>query len=169
MTEVKWLKTRELVGEIATMMEGGADIPRKRLEQIREFLIYMSRTYNWMTPYLKGIHQTIDIWRPGRDEEGWKLTPKELERRAAEDREEDDNAWKPGRNPDGMRARFEGWRQEKAGWADLDQDAKRGALKAPDMVPPVPRLADDVAALQTFFASDTPATQHCRTLPHWRR
>ena len=41
-TEVKWLKTRELVGEIATMMEGGAGIPHKRLEKIRGFLIYVS-------------------------------------------------------------------------------------------------------------------------------
>ena len=120
------------------MMEKGADIPHKRLEQIHGFLIYVSHTYNWMTPYSKGIHQTINIWRPGRDKEGWKLTPKELERRAAKDDKEDDDAWKPGRNPEGMRDRLEGWRQEKTGWADLNQDAKEGDLKAPNLVPPVP-------------------------------
>jgi len=31
------------------------------------------QTYKYMTPYLNGLHMTIDGWRPGRDEEGWKL------------------------------------------------------------------------------------------------
>lgn len=25
-----------------------------------------------MVPYLKGIHLTVDVWRPRRDSEGWK-------------------------------------------------------------------------------------------------
>jgi hypothetical protein len=29
--------------------------------------------YPSMVPYLKGIHSTLDSWRPNRDEEGWKL------------------------------------------------------------------------------------------------
>ena len=31
-----------------------------------------------MKPYLKGIHQTLDSWRKGRDKEGWKLSNREL-------------------------------------------------------------------------------------------
>ncbi|KAL7567919.1 hypothetical protein ACA910_019632 [Epithemia clementina (nom. ined.)] len=31
-----------------------------------------------MTPYLKGIHLTLESWRSDRDHEGWKLTPGEL-------------------------------------------------------------------------------------------
>jgi hypothetical protein len=27
-----------------------------------------------MIPYLKGLHLTIDSWRPHRDEDGWRLT-----------------------------------------------------------------------------------------------
>ena len=30
-----------------------------------------------MVPYLKGIHQTLDSWRPGRNT-GWRLSRKEL-------------------------------------------------------------------------------------------
>jgi hypothetical protein len=27
-----------------------------------------------MVPYLKGLHLTLDFWRPNRDEEGWRAT-----------------------------------------------------------------------------------------------
>ena len=41
-------------------------VTHKRLECIRGFLIYVARTFKWMTPYLKGLHLTIDGWREGR-------------------------------------------------------------------------------------------------------
>ena len=31
-----------------------------------------------VNPYLKGINFTIDVWRPGRYEEGWKLLTSNL-------------------------------------------------------------------------------------------
>ena len=31
-----------------------------------------------MVPYLKGLHLTIDAWRPNRDFEGWKLVGREI-------------------------------------------------------------------------------------------
>ena len=103
------------------------------------------------------------MWRPGYDGEGWKLTSKELERRDAEENEEEDEPWKPNINPDGTRARFEGWLHEKEGWEDLDYPTPGGKLKAPDAVPPALRLKDDIEALRSLLASDAPATQDCRT------
>jgi hypothetical protein len=47
-------------------------LPHKQAERIRGFLIYVSRTYKSMVPYLKGLHLTLDFWRPDRDEEGWR-------------------------------------------------------------------------------------------------
>lgn len=44
----------------------------KSLERKRGFLIYVTRTYPSMVPYLKGIHLTLVGWRQGRDDEGWK-------------------------------------------------------------------------------------------------
>jgi hypothetical protein len=46
---------------------------QKRLEQIRGFLIYVVQTYREMTPYLIGLHMTIDFWRPIRNEQGWRV------------------------------------------------------------------------------------------------
>ena len=31
-----------------------------------------------MMPYLKGMHQTIDGWKPSMNSDGWKYTPREL-------------------------------------------------------------------------------------------
>jgi hypothetical protein len=49
-------------------------LPHKTAESYRGFLVDVSRTYSAMVPYLKGIHLTIDSWRPNRDEDGWKNT-----------------------------------------------------------------------------------------------
>mmetsp|Transcript_13380 Transcript_13380/g.19133 ORF Transcript_13380/g.19133 Transcript_13380/m.19133 type:complete len:439 (-) Transcript_13380:1232-2548(-) len=46
----------------------------KKGEATRGFLVYVSRTYRAMVPYLKGLHLSLDSWRPGRDEDGWKQT-----------------------------------------------------------------------------------------------
>jgi hypothetical protein len=35
--------------------------------------VYLSRTYPALVPYLKGIHLTVDSWRPNRDPSGWKM------------------------------------------------------------------------------------------------
>ena len=50
-----------------------AALAQKKLESWRGFLIYVGRTYSQMKPYFRGIHATLDGWRPDRDEEGWKL------------------------------------------------------------------------------------------------
>jgi hypothetical protein len=49
------------------------DIPHKELESCRGFLVYVTRTYGAMVPYLKGVHHTLDSWRPERDVDGWKF------------------------------------------------------------------------------------------------
>ena len=48
------------------------------MERDRIFLVYLSRTYKNMRPYLKGIHQTLYSWREGRDEDYSKLTRQKL-------------------------------------------------------------------------------------------
>jgi hypothetical protein len=45
---------------------------RQHLEEIRGFLVYVTRRYISLAPYLIGIHMTIDGWRAGRDSEGWR-------------------------------------------------------------------------------------------------
>jgi hypothetical protein len=53
-------------------------IDHKTLESYRGFLVYISRTYPSITPYLKGIHRTLDSWRPWRSNDSWKMTFSEI-------------------------------------------------------------------------------------------
>ena len=48
-------------------------MPRARMDSIRGFPVYLSRTYRYMNPYLKGVNITLDSFRPYRYEEGWRL------------------------------------------------------------------------------------------------
>ncbi len=68
----KWSKAREYVVQLLAISTAANTFEFKELESIRGFLIYIIRTYPAFTPYLKGIHLTLDSWRSGRGEDGWK-------------------------------------------------------------------------------------------------
>ena len=56
------------------MSEGiGEKLSHKELMMDQGFLVYATRTYPPMVPYLKCFHLTIEMWRGGRDIEGWKV------------------------------------------------------------------------------------------------
>jgi hypothetical protein len=77
--EEKWRKSKVLLQEVLDLLEEDPkNLPRKRLEQIRGFLGYVTRTYPCMVPYLIGLHLTIDGWRKNRDERGWRLALSQL-------------------------------------------------------------------------------------------
>ncbi|KAL7468881.1 hypothetical protein ACHAXS_009127 [Conticribra weissflogii] len=140
-TEVKWEKTRQGVREVESMLRKPEAMPRKRLEQIRGFLIYVSRTFRWMTPYLKGIHLTIDGWRPDRDSEGWK---------------QKDRGHPPGILHEAELGEIE--------WAEGEpfHPGPSSPPEAPETVEAVPRLRDDIAALVELTEGSEPAVQSIR-------
>jgi hypothetical protein len=65
------------------------------LEIIRGFLVYVDRTYTPLTPFLMGLHMLIDGWRPGRDDEAWRLRQDEVEASRDLDEEGDDEGLTP--------------------------------------------------------------------------
>jgi hypothetical protein len=76
-SQEKWNKTKCLIAELEEMVALDC-LPLTRLLQIRGFLIYVVRTYPWINPYMKGLHLTIDSWRPFRGPDGLKLRGKKL-------------------------------------------------------------------------------------------
>ena len=72
-SEEKWKKTKDWLKWVLTHEGDEQGLAHKELEKCRGFLIYVSRTYLAMKPYLRGLHKTIDSWRPCRDEDGWKI------------------------------------------------------------------------------------------------
>ena len=74
-----WDTTRRLIAFMVGMEKEGRDgMPRARMESIRGFLVYVYRTYSYMTPYLKGVHLNLYIWRPYMYEDGWRLRGESL-------------------------------------------------------------------------------------------
>jgi hypothetical protein len=65
------------------------------LERIIGFLVYVDRTYKPLTPFLMGLHKSIDRWMPGRDEEGWGLRQTEVEASRDSDEDSDDEGLTP--------------------------------------------------------------------------
>jgi hypothetical protein len=87
-------------------------------------LIYVTRTFPAMKPYLKGFHLTLHGWRPGRNDIGWR-----------------DASLKVGRGQDD-------WLGSE------DQGPGLGSRSGePEQVAPVPRLQDDLGALEMLTAS----------------
>jgi len=97
-TQERWEKTRDKVRHIASAIglsdeysdRGASDSQRleiqtldaaegresslqfKTLRSITGFLGYVGFTYSMMVPYFKGLHLTLNGWRPNRDTHGWK-------------------------------------------------------------------------------------------------
>jgi hypothetical protein len=122
----KWEKAQRLLTELSEELEHSPELSFKGLEQKRGFLVHVQRTYPCITPYLKGFHNTLDSWRPQRDEEGWKLQSEPVQL-----------AW----NPDA-----ESW----------DFTRPPSASTPPSTVKAVPRLASDLRCLQRLFSDPTP-------------
>ena len=54
------LRRGGIIAELMGMERGGRyGMSRERMESIRGFLVYVSRTYRYMTPYSKGVYLTL--------------------------------------------------------------------------------------------------------------
>jgi hypothetical protein len=74
----KWDKGKDIIRDLMLRIKQSRWLDHKELERGRGFLIYLSRTYPPMTPFLLGLHQTIDGWRSYRHEDGWKMQHAEI-------------------------------------------------------------------------------------------
>ena len=72
-TKEKWTKARSLLADLRSKLRGSNIIKRKLLQRIRGFLNYVALTYPILMSHLMGFHLTIDGWRGGRDEDGWRI------------------------------------------------------------------------------------------------
>lgn len=123
----KWTKANTMVDKWKAREEKKEDCNRKELELDVGFLIYVTRTFPAMKPYLKGFHLTLHGWRPGRSDTGWRDASLEVGR--------DCEDWLNSENQGSM---FEIRSRE------------------PERVAPVPRFKDDLKALGMLTASAVP-------------
>ena len=124
------------------VLESVPALDHKSLERDVGFLVHLSRTFPAIFPYLRGIYNTLNSWRKGRDHDGWKLTRREWDLfLAMEEEMEEENLDldTPGCH---------------ASTAKHRSDAKKD--KSPSKVNPVPRLSRDLNALQRLFCAEEP-------------
>ena len=74
-SQAKWEKGRAYIREIKDFMDAhlvDCVFSYKYLEQIRGFLVHLAMTFDFLKPYLKGLHQTLAYHLGKRDKLGWK-------------------------------------------------------------------------------------------------
>ena len=143
-SQEKWCKAKEIVSRRfqEVVVKQTPTLSYKTLEKDVGFLVHLSRTFPAIFPYLRGIYNTLNGWRRGRDHDGWKLTRREwdlflaMEEEMVEDEEGVDS--RPGDVP------------------NSSPSANPRSKGLPDEVKPVPRLSRDLSALQRLFSEDLP-------------
>eukprot|EP00957_Ditylum_brightwellii_P105988 8085031-Ditylum_brightwellii.AAC.1 len=72
--EERWDKTKVYMLWISIELNKakitGQGLPKKEMDSKHSYLVYTARTYPQLTPYLKGIHHTLEAWWPTWDEDG---------------------------------------------------------------------------------------------------
>ena len=70
----KWQKAQRIVKRLHDELDASTDnrLDRKKLEPDRGFLVHLCMAYSMLVPYMKGLHLTVDSWRPDPDDDGWK-------------------------------------------------------------------------------------------------
>ena len=142
-TQKKWERAQEIVCRwFQQVVEGGElNVEAKQMEKDVGFLVHLSRTFPATFPYLKGFYLTLNSWRKGRNDEGWKYSMSEW--KAALELEDD----------------LPGYRVEEEVRRKVKSDDYRDR---PHLVEAVPRLQSDLLALKKLYSCKTPTLRLVR-------
>jgi len=146
-SQEKWEKAQKYVSSwLANVKHDTTNsfLDFKDLERGRGFLVYLSRTYPAITPFLKGIHLTLDSWRDGRDADGWKISKKDRATMKSYEQEDFDDGYFGKGEDDG---------------SYINSSSPQ---KPPKLVTPVPRLLSDLEVLNEFFSTPEPPYRFVR-------
>ncbi len=150
-SQARWDKVKAIIDSmIHVMSENDGVFELKQLLSDRGFLVYVSQTYPAMVPYLKGIHLTVDSWRPNRDVDGWKLPL-------------DSKINKILRDGDKQGDKDVEVEMDEIK-AAVEEKGKDGSLpsEAPESVKAATRTGDDLNALKELFGPSEPIKRHVR-------
>lgn len=125
-------KAKKIIADIIAELEESSDdsLDFKQLEKHRGYLIHVCTTYKQFVPFMKGIHQTLDSWRPNQKSDGWRMSSSKWSTLLAQ-------------LPD----------EERDAIIEMNCNKKR----RPKRVTAVPRLGADLRALSSMLEPDIPA------------
>lgn len=140
-SEDEWAKLQVIIQKyLDLMLSGVVELEHEELLSDCGFLVYVTRAYPGMVPYLKGFHLIIEMWHGNQDAEGWKLPAKTVEAQIKRDAQlgtiDDDEA------------ELAYLMRKKA--TTVDQAPTSGTT------PIAPRLFSDLQALQALASSPSP-------------
>ncbi len=55
------------------LLQGKTELNFKKLRLDRGFMVYVTQAYLSLKPYLKGFHLSLETWRGGCNNEGWRV------------------------------------------------------------------------------------------------
>jgi hypothetical protein len=143
-SQEKWNKGRSIIqsllNELAVCDQPMLD--RKALERHTGFLNHLAMTFEDLNPFLKGCYLTLNAWRAGRDQEGWKMNDKSWEQVLLQQQYKDEP-----NSPEELSAGCEG--------SDL--------TGAPKLVQACPRLKSDIAAMAAILQPESPPVINLRS------
>ena len=145
-SQEKWEKAKTIISTLLEKMlvDPAEKIDRKQLERDRGFLIHVCRTFTQMIPYLKGIHHTLESWRFGRNDDGWKYGTVEMIKWLNEEVDLEGES-------------LEKETITKSTWKDVFKNFKdMHEGDAPTTVKPVGRLLADLKALSRILEPELP-------------
>jgi hypothetical protein len=130
--QAKWEKAQCYLQALRDEVAQEGTLDRKGLKSKRGFFIHLQRTYPAITPFLKGIHLTLNGWRPNRDSEMWKSS------------EPPEDSF---------------WNADTQSWTPLSDDVYP---TAPLKVSSAPRLCQDLESLTMLFRTPSPPVHYLR-------
>ncbi len=138
-SQEKWDKCKQFLMRWKKELEspeGSPLLDHKDLQKGRGHLVYLCRTFPSATPFLKGIHHTLESWRPGRNEDGWKF---------------DSSRWKS------LLMGIHSDLENDVSWIELKKRyVEKHGSDAPRQVRPVKRLKEDISTLLFLMRSSSP-------------
>eukprot|EP00804_Cyclotella_cryptica_P009181 CCRYP_003237-RA/>CCRYP_003237-RA protein AED:0.49 eAED:0.30 QI:0/0/0/0.75/1/1/4/0/697 len=143
-SEEKWRKMKDILKYWSDVVQSGETrLDHKRLLSDRGFLVYVTRAYPPLIPYVKGFHLTAEMWRGNRDADGWKLPPEKMT-----DKMEMDDGVVIERDED----------EAAAAYSMRKLLSSKTVLHAPmdGVTQPAPRLMDNLKALIKLTSSALP-------------
>jgi hypothetical protein len=131
-SQEKWDQMKAICSYWLTELNAGRNnLDFKRLQTDRGFLVYVMQAYPGMKPYLKGFHLSLESWRGGRDQDGWK-------------REQGENEWDNEEDGLEMDALKQGLMVQD-GLVECSGERGKGPISG--VTKAVPRLKSDLEAL----------------------
>ena len=136
-TQKKWDKAKAIIAHWCKEICDNESLVVNAAQMERDvgFLVHLSRTFPAIFPYLKGFYLSLNSWRRGRNDDGWKYSMAEW--RAAMDLDDEMPSYKV----------MEKVKRSLPGQSHLDR---------PELVDAVSRLGMDIRAIAELIADDEP-------------